>query len=270
MEKRKSISSSLRWSVFARDGFTCRYCGARAGTNGVELHCDHIKSVADGGDNSYDNLLTACNKCNGGKSARSLDSIPASSDAIDRLLVNAQSVKDQADAINSVLNAEKQLRDAAIRVKRDAYGDQDVYFGKNEVATITKWIRNHGARNVAEWYGIAAGNGVGEREAVRYVAGIIKNKLNDEKSIREDEWTIEADRMLPNSSREISYFVDDADESHHDTCAGDVGVVCLEAIYQWLVNKHGRASLDACQMIFDGFLFCAQSNQTKPEASANA
>ena len=48
MAKRQPVSASLRWAVFARDGFACRYCGAQAGQVCVELHADHIVSVADG------------------------------------------------------------------------------------------------------------------------------------------------------------------------------------------------------------------------------
>jgi 5-methylcytosine-specific restriction endonuclease McrA len=53
---RKNISASLRWQVFARDGFRCRYCGTQAGEPGVTLHADHVVSVADGGTNAFDNL----------------------------------------------------------------------------------------------------------------------------------------------------------------------------------------------------------------------
>lgn len=47
MAKRKSLSDSIRWAVFARDGFCCRYCGKQAGEDGVTLAVDHIVSVAD-------------------------------------------------------------------------------------------------------------------------------------------------------------------------------------------------------------------------------
>lgn len=70
-KKRQAISSSLRWSIFERDGFKCFYCGVRGG-NEAELHIDHKISVDDGGTNNTDNLVTACAKCNGGKGKRSV------------------------------------------------------------------------------------------------------------------------------------------------------------------------------------------------------
>lgn len=69
--KRKSISKALRFQVFSRDGFSCRYCGARR-DDGAELHVDHVKPVSLGGSNDLGNLVTACQPCNIGKGAVSL------------------------------------------------------------------------------------------------------------------------------------------------------------------------------------------------------
>lgn len=60
----------LRFEVFKRDGFRCTYCG-RAGAD-VVLHVDHVKARANGGLNDPENLTTACQDCNLGKSATPL------------------------------------------------------------------------------------------------------------------------------------------------------------------------------------------------------
>jgi 5-methylcytosine-specific restriction endonuclease McrA len=49
--------------VFARDDFTCVYCGDRGG----KLECDHIVPVARGGSDVDENLATACLSCNRSK-----------------------------------------------------------------------------------------------------------------------------------------------------------------------------------------------------------
>lgn len=72
--KRKALSKSTRFEVFKRDAFTCQYCGATPPS--VILHVDHITAVAAGGDNSLDNLVTACQPCNAGKGARDLKVVP--------------------------------------------------------------------------------------------------------------------------------------------------------------------------------------------------
>jgi hypothetical protein len=74
--KRKALSKKLRFEVFKRDRFTCQYCGATPPS--VVLQCDHIVPVAEGGGNEIDNLVTACEPCNLGKAARSLDAVPQS------------------------------------------------------------------------------------------------------------------------------------------------------------------------------------------------
>ena len=67
---RKNIGKKLRFEVFKRDSFKCQYCGESAPD--VVLHIDHIKPVADGGDNDLANLITSCVDCNSGKGARLL------------------------------------------------------------------------------------------------------------------------------------------------------------------------------------------------------
>lgn len=53
----------LRKEVFARDDYTCTYCGER----GKVLECDHIIPVTRGGSHDIDNLTTACKPCNQSK-----------------------------------------------------------------------------------------------------------------------------------------------------------------------------------------------------------
>ncbi len=57
-----------RIKVYDRDGYKCRYCAKQLTLFTATL--DHIKSVSDGGDNSFQNLVTACLGCNSQKNAR--------------------------------------------------------------------------------------------------------------------------------------------------------------------------------------------------------
>lgn len=70
MNKKRSdsIPQGIRFDVFRRDGFTCRYCGRSSPM--VILHCDHVKPRSKGGETSMENLVTACTECNGGKRAK--------------------------------------------------------------------------------------------------------------------------------------------------------------------------------------------------------
>jgi hypothetical protein len=73
---RTALSKKLRFEVFKRDGFRCMYCGATP--DKALLQCDHIHPVALGGENEIDNLVTACQPCNAGKSATPLSVVPTS------------------------------------------------------------------------------------------------------------------------------------------------------------------------------------------------
>lgn len=59
---------ALRAAVFARDVYTCRYCGA----HGVRLEADHVVPVRLGGASTLENLVTACKPCNRSKGAKPL------------------------------------------------------------------------------------------------------------------------------------------------------------------------------------------------------
>jgi len=70
-----AISKTLRFTILARDGFECVYCHA----TDKPLEVDHVRPVAMGGTDSPENLVAACEDCNGGKAAGhlgNLESIP--------------------------------------------------------------------------------------------------------------------------------------------------------------------------------------------------
>jgi 5-methylcytosine-specific restriction endonuclease McrA len=48
-----------RRAVFARDGWTCQYCGSRA-----NLTVDHVIPRSKGGGSSWDNIVASCAPCN--------------------------------------------------------------------------------------------------------------------------------------------------------------------------------------------------------------
>jgi 5-methylcytosine-specific restriction endonuclease McrA len=57
-----------RRAVFARDGWTCQYCGSRS-----NLTVDHVIPRSKGGDSGWENIVAACAPCN----RRKGDKLPA-------------------------------------------------------------------------------------------------------------------------------------------------------------------------------------------------
>lgn len=76
-EKRRAqaeVAVGLRFDVFMRDGFRCRYCG-RSVDDGIILQADHVLPVSKGGPTCLENLVAACFECNLGKSNKLLHGI---------------------------------------------------------------------------------------------------------------------------------------------------------------------------------------------------
>jgi hypothetical protein len=68
LKSARQISAKLRRSIFMRDGFRCRECGASPENEHVYIEIDHIIPFSRGGNSEEKNLQTLCSKCNGAKS----------------------------------------------------------------------------------------------------------------------------------------------------------------------------------------------------------
>jgi len=58
-----------RRSVFARDNYTCQYCGHRF----KDLTIDHVVPKRLGGKSTWENMVCCCRKCNSKKADKTLD-----------------------------------------------------------------------------------------------------------------------------------------------------------------------------------------------------
>lgn len=57
-----------RANVFARDGFSCQYCGEKKAPR--ELNYDHVVPRVQGGKTVWENIVASCYDCNGKKRGR--------------------------------------------------------------------------------------------------------------------------------------------------------------------------------------------------------
>ena len=64
------IRRTTRIAIYARDGWACVYCGARA-EDDATLTLDHVLACELGGTNAPGNLVTCCLSCNSAKQHRS-------------------------------------------------------------------------------------------------------------------------------------------------------------------------------------------------------
>jgi len=58
------VESRLREQVRSRANFACEFCGISETDTGAELTIDHFCPSSKGGDDSLDNLLYCCVRCN--------------------------------------------------------------------------------------------------------------------------------------------------------------------------------------------------------------
>lgn len=180
MNKRKAISKKTRFDVFKRDGFACQYCGAHPPQSVLQV--DHIIPVAEGGQNDPDNLVTACDHCNQGKGARSLESIPASlssraADVIEREaqlrgyseVMAAQRLRIDSDAWQVADIFIEQFRDAGIR--------------KDWFQSVRQFIEKIGAHECIRAMELAVSRKPFSRDhAFRYFCGICWNIVREAQS----------------------------------------------------------------------------------------
>jgi len=66
-----AISKKLRFEIFKRDNFQCKYCGKKVPD--VVLELDHIIPRSKNGLDDIANLITSCFDCNRGKSDRKIE-----------------------------------------------------------------------------------------------------------------------------------------------------------------------------------------------------
>lgn len=113
---RQPLTKKARFDVFKRDAFCCQYCGNKPPK--VVLEVDHIHPVAGGGDNSADNLITACFDCNRGKSDRLLSSVPQGLEERAALLAEKQ---EQIKAYGKLIKSIKRREDKSINAVQEVF-----------------------------------------------------------------------------------------------------------------------------------------------------
>lgn len=106
---REPISKRRRFKLFARDDFTCQYCGRRSPE--VVLELDHVVAVCAGGSSEDENLVTSCFDCNRGKAGGTLQSSAPNTAERAALLKERM---EQVSAYERLLKKQRRREEAAI------------------------------------------------------------------------------------------------------------------------------------------------------------
>jgi hypothetical protein len=176
MGTRKAISTRTRFEVFKRDEFTCQYCGEHPPK--VILHVDHVIPVCEGGDNSIDNLVTACQCCNLGKAGVSLDNVPQT---LQNKALLALERRKQIEGYNAILAEIREREDcdvwAIANVLAIRHGHMDT-LNRDYLRGIRTFLKHLDFQEVYEAMEYAVDRmPYSENKAFRYFCGICWKKI---------------------------------------------------------------------------------------------
>ena len=154
MAKRKAVSTRTRFEIFKRDGFRCGYC--RRSVSESPLHVDHIKPVVDGGTNEPENLITACEDCNSGKSSIPLEVSRYKVGDPARAKEHAEQLRAYMEAQKEVADAKRQATEQLVNLWCETLGVDT--FHKNLRTLLPKAVDEFGMASVCDFIAIVAGS----------------------------------------------------------------------------------------------------------------
>jgi hypothetical protein len=176
-----SVSKRVRFEVFKRDVFCCRYCGKTPPDAVLEI--DHVEAVSTGGSDDISNLVTSCFDCNRGKSNIPLGAIPATVAEQHRRAIE---VSEQIRAFNEFLMDARKEDDESIeslgRNWNDRFLDAGRYvFASGRVASARSFVRKLPIAEILEAIELAHSRrpplGDDDERTWKYFCGICWNKI---------------------------------------------------------------------------------------------
>lgn len=169
---RKSISQSLRFEIFKRDGFRCLYCGATPLEKALRV--DHRTPVAEGGTNETHNLVTACFDCNAGKGAVPLERKKHGAQPLtEEQLEHATQIKAWLDLQREVADAKGEVIDQLVGAWTERIGEEPPSLR----GRLHRLIPEFGYARLVEAFDIVAG--VSDRvyrdaDRLKYFYGVLR------------------------------------------------------------------------------------------------
>lgn len=161
------MNKRVRFEVFKRDKFTCRYCGKSSPA--VVLEVDHVIPRSSGGSDDEMNLVTSCFDCNRGKSDRNLSEIITGEDPHDRAIELLERERQLAE-YNTVARAiEKRInRDVKWLLKKRSYN------AESYIPHIKRMLKENPLQTVHDALEIALSHRT-TGGFIPYTFGILKN-----------------------------------------------------------------------------------------------
>jgi hypothetical protein len=184
-----AIGKSLRFEIFARDSFTCQYCGQHPPD--VVLEVDHIHPRSKGGTDDTMNLISSCFDCNRGKRAKIITDVAPRPDAD----VAFMKVQQESAEIGRFLKAKKK-RDKAMLEACDALRETWAKYLTAEIgptdAVLVPWIDRYGPEEVEKSIILTSPSYIGNRfgtdrdrafgKMLPFIGAVLRNRCNDKEA----------------------------------------------------------------------------------------
>lgn len=139
MAKRKAMSKKIRFEIFKRDKFSCKYCG-KSPANGSILNVDHVIPVAHGGTNDFENLVTSCFDCNNGKSDNFIDvSSVSNHEYVSK--EKFEEYKEQVKSFFAFVDAKEKTTEKIVNAILSELGNSETDFDKNHKQSIRVFMK---------------------------------------------------------------------------------------------------------------------------------
>ncbi len=193
---RVAISKKLRFEVFKRDLFTCKYCGSKAPD--VVLEVDHVVPVASGGKNNTLNLVTSCFDCNRGKGKREL----SDTSVMDKQRKQLEDIAEKREQMKMMLNWRKELSNLE---KEQIDEIEDIFRRNFEYFTLSDYGRKETLKLIRK-FGLIEVMDATELSISKY------NRGNDEEVVRSKNCFLKIGALLgfskmSDDDKKISYIV---------------------------------------------------------------
>lgn len=252
---RKPLSKRLRFEVFKRDGFRCVYCGATP--QDCALHVDHVVACANGGTGDPSNLVTACQACNGGKSAVPLNQRRAGG------TLDPERASEHAAQIRAYLKAQKDLIGARTELLGSVRSVWEEFYPEgntpSDLGIFRHALQDFSLDDVQAWVRRACLATPTSLQAIRYFCGILRNARKGTPAPQREQ----APAPAPESPRPCPTTRDHilgAFEEHHRLSPIASGCHFVEAgRHLWELQEKGsrrlwvpvscRIAFDACQWV---------------------
>lgn len=139
-ERNMGISRRLRFEVFKRDNFTCKYCGRKSPE--VVLELDHIIPKSKGGKSDEINLITSCFECNRGKGNLNLSERIIGEDPYDKAIEILEKERQLAE-YNEVIKKQNERIDEDIEFFIEYWNAEfSSYFKDEWIISLKYFLKN--------------------------------------------------------------------------------------------------------------------------------